>query len=111
MRAVDPELERSLETTLPAVTLDPEALLVQGQNEQLVREALVELPPKYRLPLVYAAIAGLDYCDDRRDAASAGRHGQDARLPREAAAESRGDSQNERVTWTMIETSTLQRPC
>ena len=61
MRTVDPELERSLETTLAADALDPEALLVQGQNEQLVREALIELPPKYRLPLVYAAIAGLDY--------------------------------------------------
>ena len=61
MRSIDPELERSLEATLPAGTLDPEALLVQGENERLVHEALVELPPKYRLPLIYAAIAGLDY--------------------------------------------------
>ena len=27
----------------------------------MIRDALAELPPKYRLPLVYATIAGLDY--------------------------------------------------
>ena len=56
-----PEDERRLETTAPSHALDPEALLLQGRTEELVREALRELPPKYRLPLVYAAIAGLDY--------------------------------------------------
>jgi RNA polymerase sigma-70 factor (ECF subfamily) len=61
MLVTDPEIERSLEERLPSTALDPEALLVQGQHEELVRDALTELPPKYRLPLVYAAIAGLDY--------------------------------------------------
>jgi RNA polymerase sigma-70 factor (ECF subfamily) len=61
MLVTDPEIERSFEEQLPSDALDPEALLLQGQNETLVREALAELPPKYRLPLVYAAIAGLDY--------------------------------------------------
>ena len=40
---------------------DPERLLTQTQDGELVRTALAELPPKYRLPLVYATIAGLDY--------------------------------------------------
>jgi RNA polymerase sigma-70 factor (ECF subfamily) len=40
---------------------DPETLLTQAQDGELVRAALAELPPKYRLPLVYATIAGLDY--------------------------------------------------
>jgi len=56
-----PDDGRWLETTVPSEALDPEAVLVQGRNETLVREALQELPPKYRLPLVYAAIAELDY--------------------------------------------------
>lgn len=55
------EDERWVETSVPSAALDPEALLLQGRTEELVREALRELPPKYRLPLVYAAIAGLDY--------------------------------------------------
>jgi RNA polymerase sigma-70 factor (ECF subfamily) len=46
---------------VPSEAPDPEALLMQGRNEALVREALQELPPKYRFPLIYAAIAGLDY--------------------------------------------------
>ena len=61
MLVSQPEEERSLETSVPSAALDPEALLLQGRTEELVREALLELPPKYRLPLVYAAIAGLDY--------------------------------------------------
>ena len=44
-----------------ASDLDPEALLTQMQDGELIRSALAELPPKYRLPLVYATIAGLDY--------------------------------------------------
>ena len=40
---------------------DPEMLLTQTQDGELVRRALADLPPKYRLPLVYATIAGLDY--------------------------------------------------
>ena len=61
MLVAEPEAERLLETTVASDALDPEALLVQGQHDQLVRDALTDLPPKYRLPLVYAAIAGLDY--------------------------------------------------
>lgn len=49
------------ETALVASDLDPEMLLTQTQDGELVRTALAELPPKYRLPLVYATIAGLDY--------------------------------------------------
>ena len=41
--------------------LDPEALVSRDEAERLVREHLQELPEKYRLPLVYAAIDGLDY--------------------------------------------------
>ena len=40
---------------------DPEAQLVGVQEQEMIRDALAELPPKYRLPLVYATIAGLDY--------------------------------------------------
>jgi RNA polymerase sigma-70 factor (ECF subfamily) len=61
MMVCDPTQERWLETHVPSEALDPEGLLMQGRNEDLVREALRELPPKYRLPLIYAAIAGLDY--------------------------------------------------
>lgn len=47
---------------LPASnTLDPEALLSREESERLVREGLARLPEKYRIPLVYAAIDGLDY--------------------------------------------------
>src|SRR5688572_14013393 len=48
-------------STLPSTEPDPEMLLIQTQDGELVRSALAELPPKYRLPLVYATIAGLDY--------------------------------------------------
>lgn len=41
--------------------LDPEALLARECDERLVHDALAELPAKYRLPLVYSAIAGLDH--------------------------------------------------
>jgi len=40
---------------------DPEMLLTKAQDGELVRSVLAELPPKYRLPLVYATIAGLAY--------------------------------------------------
>src|SRR5262249_20259337 len=40
---------------------DPEALVSRDEAERLVRQHLEELPEKYRLPLVYAAIEGLDY--------------------------------------------------
>ena len=45
----------------PASDSDPEAVVEQEELAQLVREHLAELPDKYRLPLVYAAIDGLDY--------------------------------------------------
>src|SRR5678816_1486670 len=37
MLDTDPALERSLEEQIPSSELDPEALLVQGQDEDLVR--------------------------------------------------------------------------
>ena len=40
---------------------NPEVAVAQQEMNQLVREHLSELPDKYRLPLVYAAIDGLDY--------------------------------------------------
>jgi RNA polymerase sigma-70 factor (ECF subfamily) len=42
-------------------TLDPEAVAVRDETTQLVQAALTRLPDKFRLPLVYAAIDGLDY--------------------------------------------------
>jgi len=39
----------------------PEALVLQGEQEDIVRAGLARLPDKYRLPLVYAAIDGCDY--------------------------------------------------
>jgi RNA polymerase sigma-70 factor (ECF subfamily) len=41
--------------------LDPEALLTREQSERLVRDGLTALPLKYRVPVIYAAIDGLDY--------------------------------------------------
>jgi RNA polymerase sigma-70 factor (ECF subfamily) len=41
--------------------LDPEALLSRTEVETVVHECLAQLPQKYRLPIVYAAIEGLDY--------------------------------------------------
>ena len=41
--------------------LDPEALLRQEESKHLIRDAIARLPEKYRLPLVYTAINGLDY--------------------------------------------------
>lgn len=46
---------------LPASDGGPEAVVEQEELAQLVRDYLAELPEKYRLPLVYAAIDGLDY--------------------------------------------------
>jgi RNA polymerase sigma-70 factor (ECF subfamily) len=39
----------------------PEALASSDEISRLVRDCVGELPDKYRLPLVYAAIDGLDY--------------------------------------------------
>lgn len=55
------DAERPGEPAFVSSEPDPEMLLTQTQDGELVRSALAELPPKYRLPLVYATIAGLDY--------------------------------------------------
>jgi RNA polymerase sigma-70 factor (ECF subfamily) len=39
----------------------PQAAAERAEIDGLVREGLARLPEKYRLPLVYAAIDGLDY--------------------------------------------------
>ena len=49
--------ERQLESGTP----DPEAQLARTETERLVREGLSRLPVKYRVPVMYAAIDGLDY--------------------------------------------------
>lgn len=47
---------------LPApATASPDAVVLRDEHIRLVRDALARLPDKYRLPLVYAAIDGLDY--------------------------------------------------
>ena len=60
LRQSDDE-DRTSEATLQSMDPDPEMLLAQTEDGELVRSALAELPPKYRLPLVYATIAGIDY--------------------------------------------------
>ena len=42
-------------------TPGPEALLSRAEAEALVNDGLARLAPKYRLPVIYAAIDGLDY--------------------------------------------------
>ena len=46
---------------LPTSDPGPELTLARNELEALVRHHVTELPDKYRLPLVYAAIDGLDY--------------------------------------------------
>jgi len=47
---------------LPASgVIDPEAAATSEEIDRFVRDGLAQLPEKYRLPLVYAAIDGLDY--------------------------------------------------
>ena len=53
----DDEQEREI----ASASLDPEAQLSREQSERLVHDGLARLPVKYRLPVVYAAIDGLDY--------------------------------------------------
>lgn len=40
---------------------DPERAAVRQELDELVREQLLLLPDKYRIPLAYAALDGLDY--------------------------------------------------
>ena len=53
--------EEPQEREIVSTTLDPEAQLSREQSERLVHDGLAQLPVKYRLPVVYAAIDGLDY--------------------------------------------------
>ena len=53
--------EELAERQLQSSALDPEAQLSREESERLVHDALAWLPVKYRLPVVYAAIDGLDY--------------------------------------------------
>lgn len=46
---------------VPSLGPSPELLVSQGELESLVRAHVAGLPEKYRLPLMYAAIEGLDY--------------------------------------------------
>ncbi len=46
---------------LPSASADPETAVAQDELDRLVREQLAELPDKYRLPLMYAAIEELDH--------------------------------------------------
>ena len=43
------------------VIVDPEMAATREEIDRLVRKGLSELPERYRLPLVYAAIDELDY--------------------------------------------------
>ena len=49
------------EREIVSTSLDPEAQLSREQSERLVHDGLAQLPVKYRLPVTYAAIDGLDY--------------------------------------------------
>ena len=52
-----PELDR-----LPALNVaDPEAAAIREETQRFVRDGMAQLPEKYRLPLAYAALDGLDY--------------------------------------------------
>lgn len=53
--------EGAEERQVAAPDLDPEAQLSREEAQRLVNGALARLPAKYRLPLTYAAIDGLDY--------------------------------------------------
>jgi RNA polymerase sigma-70 factor (ECF subfamily) len=53
----DDEQEREI----PSTALDPESQLSREQSERLVNDGLARLPEKYRIPVMYAAIDGLDY--------------------------------------------------
>ena len=53
--------EEGEERQVASPDLDPEAQLSREEFQRLVNEALAQLPVKYRLPVTYAAIEGLDY--------------------------------------------------
>jgi RNA polymerase sigma-70 factor (ECF subfamily) len=58
---VDDEGDNVLDRLPAEAVLDPEETLASRQLTGLVRAAVAMLPEKYRLPLVYIAIDGLDY--------------------------------------------------
>jgi RNA polymerase sigma-70 factor (ECF subfamily) len=49
------------ENVADSATPDPEAIVSTAEMDRLLREQVGLLPDRYRLPLVYAAIDGLDY--------------------------------------------------
>src|SRR4051812_502766 len=57
----DEQAQEALLAEQQVAVADPELLASRDEAERLVRVHLHELPEKYRLPLVYAAIEGLDY--------------------------------------------------
>ena len=58
----DDDRDALLLDRLPASdVIDPEAAPAREEIDRLVRDGVAQLPEKYRLPLVYAAIDGLDY--------------------------------------------------
>jgi RNA polymerase sigma-70 factor (ECF subfamily) len=57
----DKEDDSTAQREIVSPSPDPETLLSAAESEILVRAALATLPLKYRLPIVYAAIDGLDY--------------------------------------------------
>ena len=46
---------------VPGRDLNPEMTVARNEMSELVHRAVADLPDKYRLPLVYAAIDGLDH--------------------------------------------------
>lgn len=50
-----------IERRPPSVATDPEAEFSRQESERIVRDAMALLPEKYRVPIEYAAIDGLDY--------------------------------------------------
>ena len=57
----DDDDEQGDERQLESPGLDPETQLSRSESQRLVQDALATLPVKYRVPVVYAAIDGLDY--------------------------------------------------
>jgi RNA polymerase sigma-70 factor, ECF subfamily len=51
----------SVEQRFASAVISPETAVMRKETQRLVRGGLAELPDKYRLPLVYSAIDGLDY--------------------------------------------------
>lgn len=58
-RSVPTEAEESAGHV--ASEMDVQEAIAQQQSDLLVREALADLPDKFRLPIMYATIEGLDY--------------------------------------------------